>query len=155
MSIDTKFVRGATKLKATIEHIREELFLPKMTEEIGQFILRRTLVSFDHAEDPDGRPWAPNALSTLRRRRVGILNVTGALRNAIQLIRGSNVGTLAINTGAGVRIGISDPEQQRIGRYQQYGTKTIPARRFLGIGAEDIKSVDNYLRRKGEKAIDG
>jgi phage gpG-like protein len=155
MGLDTKFVRGASKLKETLNRIQAELSLPIMKEEIGQFILRRTLVSFDHEEDPDGSPWQPNATSTLRRKRVGILNVTGTLRNSIQLIRGSNIGTLAVNTGAGIRIGISDPEQARIGRYQQFGTKNIPARRFLGIGAEDIKAVDNYLRRKGDKALNG
>lgn len=155
---DTKFVSGVAKLQRRIATIRATLSLPVMTEEIGQLLLRRTLARFDAEVDPDNKPWKPLSSETLRRRnRAGgkpgapILVQTQKMRNSIRLIRGSASGAVFTNTGAGVRIGITDPEQVDKARAHNYGTGNIPVRRLLGVAALDVKSVDSLLRRRAVK----
>lgn len=153
---DTKFVGGVQKLSQRIAHIRATLFVPALVNELGELLLRRTLDRFDREVDPDGRDWAPLKESTLaRRRRDGKkgskkLFVTGAMRGDIKLIRGSAIGAIATNTGAGVRIGVTDPAQVTKAGAHNYG-RGSPQRRFLGIGRLDIKSVDSFMRRRSEQ----
>jgi hypothetical protein len=98
------------------------------------------------------------AESTLRRKAaLGYGNEQklvrkGTMRDAIQIIRGGITGATFTNTGAGVRIGIQDPEIAKYARIQNRGNHHIPARRFLGIGRLDVKSVDSLLRRKAREA---
>lgn len=156
MADDTPYVRGAERLKRRIESIRRKTALPPLTDEIGGLLLKRTMERFDRQVDPDGKPWRPLAPATvLRRRQLGLgpepkLVRTRALRDSIKLIRGSVPGSTYTNTGAGVRIGIEDPEIAEYGAVQNRGDKAgrIPARRFLGIGRLDVKAVDSLLRRK-------
>lgn len=156
---DTEFVRGAEKLSRRIATIRENLNLPILTNEIGDLLLRRTLDRFDKEVDPDGNPWVPLADSTLRRKKQlgygnkGKLKRTEKLRKSIRRIR-SNLGATFINTGAGIRIGIDDPEVSKYARIQNKGSAIVPARRFLGIGALDIKAVDGLMRRKARQLED-
>lgn len=157
MSIDTKFVKGADKLKTRIATIRTNLALPEMTDAIGQLLLARTLRRFDREVDPDNVPWKPRAESTMKRRERAnyppdspLLVETGGLRNAIRLIRGGR-GTVSVNTGAGVRIGVQDTQIAKRAGAHQRGYGHIPQRRFLGIGRLDIKAIDSLLRRKAEQ----
>lgn len=152
--LDTPYVRGAEKLRQRIASIRKKTGLPKMVDEIGILLHRRTMDRFDRGVDPDGVPWQPLAISTLERKRRdgsadrGMLVRTGALRAAIRMIRGG-AGAMYTNTGAGVRIGIEDKEIAERARYQQNGVPgRIPARRILGIGRLDVKAVDSLLRRR-------
>lgn len=154
---DTPFVRGAEKIARRIATIRANYGVAAFTDEIGDLILRRTLQRFDDEVDPDGKPWLPLSPATLRRKRAlgyanrGKLKRTLALRNSIRRIRGS-AGSVYTNTGASVRIGVEDPKVREYGRIQNYGDgKRIPARRFLGIGASDLKAVDAFLRRKAKQ----
>lgn len=156
MDIDTKFVRGATKLNTRIETIRKSIEISFLVSEIQQSLLRRTLARFEREVDPDGRAWKPLTATTLRRKASQgfgdrkILQRTMKMQQAIAVIRGG-LGSTFTNTGAGFRIGIQDPEIAEYARVQNSGNRRIPARRFLGIGALDIKSVDSLLRRKGEE----
>lgn len=157
---DSEFVNGATKLKQRIATIRERLGVPAMTQEIGELLLARTLRRFDQEVDPDGVKWvALSPVTVVIKRRLGYggkgkLKRTENLRKSIQLLRGSVSGSVFTNTGAGVRIGIPDGKQADIGRVQNYGDGRIPARRFLGIGALDVKSVDSFLRRRAQQIVD-
>lgn len=153
MATDTQFVRGAERLAQRIATIRTRCALPPLVEEIGGLLLERTRKRFAAEQDPDGRPWKPLAEVTLRRKeQLGYgdaqkLVRKGALRDAIQLIRGRADGGMFTNTGAGVRIGITDPEIAEYARVQNKGNRHIPSRRFLGIGRLDVKAVDSKLRR--------
>ena len=155
-----KFVRGDTKIAAKVRNIKTVLAVAVLQEELGQLLLRRTLDRFDREVDPDNKPWVPLAESTLQRRRRDaagkgskILHKTLALRNSIQRIRGSASGLVAANTGAGFRIGVNDPSQTGKAAAHQYGTASIPVRKFLGIGKLDVRSVDNFLRRRSIDAM--
>ena len=153
--VDTKFVRGAAKLKTRIDTIRRNINIPAFMEETKKLLMDRTMNRFEREVDPDGRPWKDLAPSTLRRKRMlgygdkQKLVRTENMKNAIKVIRGG-VGSTFLNTGAGFRIGIQDPEIARYAEEQNHGTAKIPARRFLGIGALDIKAVDALLRRKAK-----
>lgn len=153
MAADTEFVGGADKLAARLRTIRANLNLPAFSTEIMLLLKKRTLDRFDKEVDPDGNPWKPLTEATLATKRrkgygdKGKLKRTLALRNAIRIIRGGS-GSIFTNTGAGGRIGVEDPKIATYGRYQNNGTRKIPARRFLGIGRLDIKAVDSLMRRK-------
>lgn len=153
MALDTPFVRGAGKLQTRIATIRQSLQLAAFTEEVGQLLLRRTLNRFEREVDPDDRAWAPLKETTLRRKAyLGYgnkkkLQRTGKLKDSIRLIRGG-AGTTFTNTGAGFRIGIENPDVALYGKIQNAGNNRIKARRFLGVGALDIRAVDSLLRRK-------
>lgn len=153
MATDTNFVRGAEKLSKRIGTIRARLALPPLVEEIGGLLLKRTLTRFEREVDPDENPWRPLAEATLRRKQsLGYgnkkkLQRTEEMKKAIKLIRGRADGGTFFNTGAGIRIGITNPELVERAVAQNRGTRRIPQRRFLGIGALDVRSVDAFMRR--------
>lgn len=153
MATDNRVVRGHEQLSRRIATIRRNLGLPAMVDEIGKLLHRRHLERFDREVDPNYVPWVELSPATLAiKRRLGYghkgkLQRTGALRSAIRIIRGG-LGTVYTNTGAGLRIGVEDPRIAEYARDQNEGTSRIPARRFLGIGALDVKAVDSLMRRK-------
>lgn len=159
LATDTKFTNGAARLSKRIATIRANLQLPVLTREIGELLLRRTHDRFDQEVDPDGEPWRELAAATIiAKRRMGYgargkLKRTGKLRDSIKLLRGNVAGSLYTNTGAGVRIGVEDPAVAKYGRVHQNSSRTVPRRRFLGIGRLDVKAVDSLLRRRGERAV--
>lgn len=154
MATDTRFVRGADKLRARLQRVGDAVNLAALIEDIGQTLERRTIQRFDREIDPDEQPWQPLAEVTLRdKKKLGFGNRrklvrTGELRSSIRRIRGT--AGLAVNTGAGFRIGIENPKVAKRGRYLNFGTGKIPARRFLGIGRLDVRAVDGLLRRKAK-----
>lgn len=88
---------------------------------------------------PDGKPWAPWALSTLLARTRkgnagrGLLNDTGNLSRGITFeVRGNTV-----TVGA----------QATYAQYLQNGTDRMPARPFVGVSKQDEKFIDVILRR--------
>lgn len=151
---DTKYVRGAQKLSKRIATIRASIQLPLLVDDITALLLSRTLRRFDREVDPNEKPWAPlQPQSIARKRRAGygdrkLLVQTGNLRSAIKAIRGGT-GTISTNTGAGSRIGIEDPKVVKYARLHNQGRGGMPLRKFLGIGADDVKAVDGLMRRKG------
>ncbi len=153
MAEDTRYVRGGQKLAQRLATIRAAIGLPALTQEIGNLLLRRTLERFDREVDPDGVKWVELSEDTIvAKRRLGYggtgkLKRDLRLRQSIHLIRGGS-GSIFTNTGAGVRIGIDDPEVVNYAAALNRGSKTIPARRFLGIGRNDVTSVDSLMRRK-------
>lgn len=155
---DTQYVQGAKKLSKRIATLRKNLSLPPLLDEIGALLYRRTMNRFEREVTPNYAPWAELKPSTLRRKTaLGYgdkqkLERTGKLKKAIQIIRGRADGGTFTNTGAGFRIGIVDPEVAKYATLQNNGDSRIPARRFLGIAALDVKAVDSLLRRKAKQA---
>lgn len=151
-------VTGQQKISQRISKIREATGAFLFGNELKELLLRRTRDRFDRQVDPDGVPWTPLSLATLRRRaRAGvkgrrILYQTGALREAIVLIQGSGFIT-ATNTGAGFRIGVQDPAVA-YGRIHQNGIG-VPRRQFLGIGKLDVVAVSALLRRRIIPSVKG
>jgi phage gpG-like protein len=153
---DSKFVSGATRLSKRIATIRAGLGIAALQHEVAALMLRRTEERFDREVDPDNKSWRALARVTREAKRRagvgGILKRTLLLRQSLQIIRGTVTDAVYTNTGAGFRIGVSGPAAA-YGRHHQHGTPTIPKRRFLGVGALDIRSVDGFLRRRADKVI--
>lgn len=157
---DSHYVRGAERLSRRIGTIRRNLSLPALMPEIGELLLKRTLSRFDREMNPDNIPWLPLAESTLRRKAAEgygdapKLVRTREMREAIQIIRGRADGGVFANTGAGLRIGITDPDIAKYGTIHNNGSPSgrTPQRRFLGIGRLDVKAVDSLLRRKARQS---
>lgn len=154
MANDTSTVGGAARLSRRIATLRSRLSLPPLMAEIGALLHKRTMERFARQISPTYQPWAELKPATLRRKAaLGFgakqkLERTGALKKAIQVIRGRADGGTYINTGAGFRIGIVDPEIALYARVLNDGNGRIVGRRFLGIGPLDIKAVDSLLRRR-------
>lgn len=154
--MDNKYVRGAAKLKTRIATIRSSIDLPGIESDIGQLLLQRTLRRFDRQVDPNENKWIPLSKSGARSKayRVGpeapLLVRSGALRKAIALVRGG-LGQLQLNTGAGMRVGIEDQQIAEYARLHNQGKGGMPLRKFLGIGALDVKAVDALMRRKAQE----
>lgn len=162
MANDAPFVDGAAKLSRRIATITAKLALPAMTQEIGELLVRRILKRFDEEVDADGKKWKDLSPVTLGiKKRLGYggekkLVRTHALRDAIKVVKGG-AGSFAINTGAGLRIGIDDgvlgERGQPVSLYARIQNRERNGRQFLGIGRLDIKSVDSFLRRAGDDVI--
>lgn len=155
---DTRYVQGAAKLSRRIATIRARLNLPQLTNEVTDLLLKRTDRRFETQTDPDGRPWPALKPSTIKRKaregtKRGALQRTGKLRASIKRVRAA-AGATFISTGAEARIGIEDPEVAAYARRHQQGFG-VPVRRFLGVGALDVKAVDSLLRRKARELDTG
>lgn len=168
---DTPFIRGAEKLARRIATIRANasFTLNTAVDEAGELILRNTRERFQRGVDPDGNKWAPLKQSTIDRKQYSPTHSgnrnrplfrTGSLYESIQLIRGRADGLFATSSGTGVRIGIGQngsfgpaiiggKDISKYARLLQNGIPgRMPARRFLGIGKQDIDQVDSMLRRR-------
>jgi hypothetical protein len=159
---DTRVVTGADKLKRRLQLIATTLALAPMTDFIGEMILVRNLERFDREEDPDGRKWERLSDRTKADKfGVGAANKkilvrSGAMRGAIQLIKGNVAGSTFVNTGAGVRIGVKgQPRVVARARAHNRGVPKmgLPQRRFLGVADSDVRAVDLFLKRLGNKAL--
>jgi phage virion morphogenesis protein len=157
--VAVEFVRGGEKLSARIASIRKNVNVPDITQDISALLLKRTLTRFDKEQDPDGKAWKALSESTIETKRrkgyggKGKLKRTESLRRSIRIIRGG-AGTVYTNTGATVRIGVEDPKIAAYARAQNAGTRSIPARRFLGVGRLDVKAVDSLLRRRAARILE-
>lgn len=154
-------VTGQQSLIRKLKRVR--LGLPGVIEndEAKQLLVRRIRARFDSQVDPDNMPWAPLKPRTVEiKKRLGApkpnqaLYRWGALRESIDVIRGSNAGLFSTNTGLGFRIGVTDPEVADYARIQQYGNSRIAARPFLGLNELDIKSYRSLASRKLKKLVE-
>jgi phage virion morphogenesis protein len=109
---------------------------------IGYYMRRRTVTHFREESDPQGKPWAELADSTVAARRIGkkakrgkaprkvsILQDTGTLRGRIESIADST----SVDIGTNVFYG----------PFHQMGAPraNIPVREFLGIGPADARAI--------------
>ncbi len=103
---------------------------------VGEHLLNSVGDNFDNEESPDGEKWTPlSPVTVMRREKQGhgstpILRVSGALRGSINIAASDDdvrVGTAKVY-GAMMHFG---------GESKGYMKATIPARPYLGIGADD------------------
>lgn len=124
-------------------------------QQLQDLLVRRTLGRFDAGVAPDGSPWAGLMVSTLARKRRGgsprpeaVLQDTRRLRNSIGVVAGANTNLLASATGLGFRIGVRDRYAAQYGRLHNYGLGGNEKRQFLGISANDVRAVRDYISRR-------
>ena len=91
----------------------------------------------DSKTDPNGKPWQPWAMATLKQRMRqgnasrGLLYRTGALLTSIQYRISNSKLTIFTN--------------KPYGKYLQFGTPKMPARPFIGFGNQ-INNIINTLK---------
>lgn len=153
------YVTGAEKVVSRLRTIRASTAVVLHGKGIENLLLRRTKERFLKEVDPGGVAWKALAQSTIddkikRNKLMKKLQRTGLLYNSIAIIKRSQT-TLASATGAGFSIGVVNSNNGEYGadpgiygRVHQFGTSRVPKRRFLGISAADVKSVDGILRRE-------
>lgn len=120
--------------------------------QMGEYLQLSHRQRFDRQVDPDGRPWKPNAPSTVRaynRKRGGTKKV---LHGLTLLLR----DTLTYNP---LPRGVEFGSPQLYSNIHQFGGKagrrhqvTIPERPFIGLSREDLTEIEvialNYLQRQ-------
>lgn len=102
-----------------------------LLKEIGDDETARTIRRFEEAKAPDGTSWA--ALKQPRKRGGDLpLSDTGRLKGSItSQILGDNVVTI------GSRVDYAP--------YHQFGTAHIPARPFLGVSDDLMRTIEDFI----------
>ncbi len=138
-------------------------------EALQKLLVKRVRGRFDQGVAPDGSPWPGLLESTLKRKgyssaykggKGGVGNQkkllvrTGKLRDSLGVIPGSNKKLFASATGVGFRIGVNDPVASIYGRMHNYGLGQ-EKRQFIGLGALDLRSVQDFLNRRSKSIAKG
>lgn len=111
---------------------RKARTLHKPMREATVFMERQTKKRFLTETNPDGAAWAPLKPSTLAQKKTSaILRETSTLANSIASESSGSVGRIYATTEYGL--------------YHQTGTSNMPAREFLGIGADDEAMIEKIF----------
>jgi len=120
---------------------------------IGDDLVKSTKKRFDESRGPDGKAWAPNTETTLKRKRgTKPLIGEGILRDQIGYAEGANVLTIfsSMEYAATQQFGADRGAFGRTKRNAPIPWGNIPARPFLGISNDDekmiIETISDYLR---------
>lgn len=110
----------------------------KPLRQSGAYLERATKLRFAKEQDPDGNAWATLKKSTLRQKKTSaILRETSTMVNAISFL-----------PPQGNLVRLVSPIDYSV--WHQLGTKTMPARPFLGINVDDVNAIrtifNNYLQ---------
>ncbi len=111
-------------------------------------LISATKQNFVNQSDPDGVPWTPlkkprgRPRDKRKSRRKGsdqILRDTGVLMASVS----GGAGSINDVTSKSLRYGTS----VSYAGYQNFGTRTIPARRFLGLTPQLRQRINDAIRR--------
>lgn len=110
-----------------------------MMSEIAEYLHERTRDHFDDEQDPDGNPWEPLADSTRQRKQDQGVPVDRILHGQTLHLR-DTIFPFYSKDEAGVSTG---PGTDAYAATHQFGDdrRNIPARPYLGIGAEDEREI--------------
>lgn len=151
-------VTGATKVVNRLHTIRAAAAVALTGNGLQRLLLDRTKARFLRQVDPNNEKWKPLSPVTAddkasRGKRPEILQRSGVLYESLAIVK-RNQTNLASPTGAGFSIGVISSSRGEYGkdpsiygRRHQFG-EGVKQRRFLGMGAADIKAVDGLLRRE-------
>lgn len=151
--MSTPKVRGHQEIITRLRKVAAGVSSAAVGADIEKFMEDRVKLRFSRQRDPDGNKW--DAISPQWAKRKGnnkILTHSGTLRKAIKVVR-RNAGSLASSTGLGFSIGV-DPDATdpngvpaiQYGRVHNFGMGRHPPRRFLGMGALDIRALQDRMR---------
>lgn len=106
----------------------------RFLDNVGQELVNSTKRRLETTkQDPDGQAWSPWSIATQKARQkegtasLGLLNRTGTLLESITYkLQGQNV-----------IVGTDVPYSV----FLQMGTSKMPARRFIGFGAQDEQTI--------------
>jgi len=133
------FTGNFQQAKAMLALLRARLAYPQpILNLIGQAAARRAEFEIRSGKhDPDGVAWAPWADGTSRSRQK-----KGNAEQGLLWDTGTLLGSMRVQVGAtDVLIGT----EVEYGHWLQDGTQRMPARRFLGWGAEGEKEAEKAM----------
>ncbi|NER90353.1 phage virion morphogenesis protein [Moorena sp. SIO3A2] len=107
--------------------------LTKPLRESMAYVDSRTKLRFLREVDPDGKPWAPLAPSTLKRKKGTILRETGRLINSLTWTVAADSAVYFTNVFYSI--------------YLHFGTRFMPARPILGLSQKDIETIKSFFLR--------
>lgn len=151
---DTPQVVGAAALIQKLKKVREQTVGVLTEPEIQNLLVKRIRARYEQGVSPEGTPWAGLMESTIERKKyqgyknpAALLRATDRLFNSIRVIKSGNIGLLGVSTGAGFRIGVTDPAAVERGRIHNYGFG-VERRQFLGLSPLDVRAVGDMMRRR-------
>ncbi len=140
--------------------------LRPLLQEIGEEMVEATKERFRTQRDPQGRPWRPLSPKTRKYKRKNqdkILTLDARLRNSIiyqvrgnRVIWGSSLAYAAAHQLGVDRIVHVREHVRRIGRGRGRSAVRVrshrrpmrlPARPFLGVSAEDFRTIERLVRK--------
>lgn len=104
---------------------------------IGARLVTSTVLRFERETAPDGTPWKQSRRAAKRGGQT--LTHTARLRQSIT----HRVDNDAVLVGTNVVYGV----------YHQLGTRTAPARPFLGLDDGDTRAIERIVRRFVDEAL--
>lgn len=123
-----KVLQDLNRLSEAVSDLREPL------DEAGLYLERETRLNFARQSDPDGKPWAGLKASTLRQKKIrAILRESSTLVGGIEKEPASSSSVRVKSTGTDYGI------------YHATGTKFMPARPFIGIGARHKAPIERIF----------
>lgn len=127
---------GAERMRAVAAAIRRPATLLRLHKRLNLLLVADAKRNFDEGHGPNGEVWPP--LKRPRKKgRSGEkpLRDTGVLMASLSAGR---PGSISEVTPQGLRFGTS----VAYASFHQRGTRTIPRRRFLGVGVELRRKMD-------------
>lgn len=124
-------ITGNAQMKVA-DLARKARSLHKPMREATVFMERQTKKRFLTETDPDGAAWADLRPSTIAQKKTStILREESILVNSVASESGGSVGRVYATAEHGL--------------YHQTGTSKMPAREFLGIGADDEAMIEKIF----------
>jgi phage gpG-like protein len=155
-------------IKRKVDSVRGALTGIALEGRLEKLMVARVRRRFEQQRDPEGKPWRPvqkeSRYGAGQNKDLGqaLLN-TKTLYNSIRVLRRDrDRSLLSAATGAGFRIGVnpnlvygtdSKYAKQRavkvaeVGRIHNFGLG-VPKRTFMGVGKDDVRSVEQFLARR-------
>lgn len=114
--------------------------LTPLMDAIGHLLENSTRKRFKTKRDPEGIDWAQLKPQTIERKR----NKSGRVRGGILVDHGDLRKSITYFASTqSVAVGTD----RHYGQYHQSGTVHMPARRFLGLSAEDKTGIDKLVQQ--------
>ena len=120
------------------------LMVSKALQDIGLSMVSSTQDNFERERSPDGMAWQPLAPSTIVRRKAG--RGSKALQDTRRLYQSITYAAGAQSVTIGTNVEYAAFHQFGQGAAPSGYQSQVPARPFLGVGAEDKREIAEILR---------
>lgn len=112
---------------------------------MGRRVVYTSRASFMEQRSPEGAPWKPLKKGRGKGRNPG----SKALFDS-----GSLYESISYELEGDDAVAIGFPKATYYGRFHQDGTKTIPARPFLGVRPDDVAAFEQFLGAHARQAFE-
>ena len=134
MHLDFKF--DTTAIQSQFRKLQEVGKSDGLTRKIANVLWHESEMAFDEERTPEGEKWAALHPKTKQSRE------NRGYDGKILQVRGDLVASLNLDYGDSfAMIGAAEP----YGQYHQSGTKSMPARPFLGLGQSGQKEIQQII----------